>query len=643
MSADRDMMTIPNEALAPGTTKRQMIQVLRERAGNGGAIFGALDKLSPDEIREEAARMKMAHGELKDMIQRIEEIEALTTDSVVNTTRKKEEAVALIKTLKGSEPTGTKLEDILRELATLKEAFIEAERAALTQDITDVRDLAASQQGLASARLDAMRQALAVVREEVVVKLEHDVQTGITAKTAEAARLAEEKRLQGLQDIANERGEVHVNQSDDIRHRETQAKLRGLDLLTGRLPLTVASGAQGVSAYLSASGIAAMMRASEVGGTVAQMVIPGGIALSLNGLMFFLTASYHNGGWRFRSNPGMAAMFAATGLLTVGTNYAGMTSEFVPSDIVEYVANPKLEAARDFVAEVRPVLADKIDKPTTIGVQKVSDDGMALYDEATGKGPTREYGFRGESIKALKNYRQSVSLVVTELADIGACGGIEAVDEAYRAVMDRLQTEQDTHPDFYRTNFVNTDASGAKLYDYSAQAQIDACKESNPIEPKALVTEIEKILENLKLDISDGKIKDTTELNPEIRELNDKMESLSRLTEVEFQKIALADPMFFESWKILFDTLDNIWEKHVEGGQDPIATWPVAMAIFSGIQDQLGILIAMVAAVAATSRRRVLAERGAEIQGYHEGLDELGRRSDGWLTRLKALASSKKS
>ncbi len=428
--------------------------------------------------------------------------------------------------------------------------------------------------------------------------------------------------------------------------------------------------AQTVSGYLAAQGVHGMSLHPD---SASSWIFPIGASAALNGTIFVATSQYLRQNWEMRKNPLLAAGFLAAAGLTAISGYTGAAREMIPETVLADAVKDRVVATTEFVEAARPVVAQKFTAPANSLVLDMKQAGAALYDEATGRGPSHQYGFRNHSIEALARYRVTVDTASRGLASAGMCDDLRLMATDYQALADRFQYEYE-HPSqaggFADTSFVTVDADGKKAYDMTFDSQVTACDAAYPLSPTELITSIDSDLASIREGLGDGSIQDTPQLNEHIRNLNASLQKLASALKLDTTKLAdLAsgvtphttedgapagtageedsdvdeevamdgliapdlkelEPMTYEALGLLVEHLVNFYE----ADWDHFSLKYPSMFVVASVIDQLGLILAMIAI--ATSKR--VDQKNA---AYIESLSRVQKgeeRARGLLDRLKA-------
>lgn len=566
-----------------------------------------------------------------------------------------------ITALKGAMDRHSRAHAVRKNLRT-EETKADAELALIDQE---------GEQTLAEqerAHLDTIGETARTVRE---LKARHAYEATIGGGVA-SGRL---KRAGDELPAALDR-EAKLKEKENADHNKSHERIEALGPVA-------AAVSQMVSAYLNAQGFHGMSLHPE---DPSSWVAPVGVALALNGGVYLGTLTYMKAKWNFRSSPLIAAGFAALVTGTIASGYAGMARETIPETVLADSITDRVDAIVDFTEMARGRIATQFNDPANDLVINVQKAGTAVYDEATGVGPSRVYGFRQDSIARWADYRLTVDTAARGLNDAGMCDELGRLDANYKELNDRLQAEKERNPKFAPDKtFVTVNAStGEKEYDTSFETQIDACETTNPKSPQELITSVDTRLAKIREGLSDGTIMDTPALNVELREMNVELKKLetwlnfdtSKLKDAaekaatpttnpggaptapaadtaptaptegeeaaakkfEAPKLQELDPMFYESMGLLYDnTMNMIDNLSIENEEDkkPVSIKYPAMAVTMSILDQLGIIVAIL----------ILASRKAQKKENLDYVAGIGtfqareKRAQGILERLRARFS----
>ncbi len=552
-----------------------------------------------------------------------------------------QQETGLVQTRRGAEVQ--QVRDLNGHIAILEQAEIEGAKAAADR----VDELIAARTGLIArqnegdvrvSRLriegDVAREAIALERARAL----RPIQEGLLVVGTEADHA--KALLKKAADLRLRRAEMDigsaVDREDDKKKMENIESNKAQER-NKRLSLWAMTIAQLVSGYLAAKGVHGMSLHPD---ELSSWIFPIGSSVAANGTVLVCTSQYLYGNWEMEGNKGLTALFAFAVALTATAGYAGAAREMIPEVVLADAVKDRVTETTAFVEAARPVVADKFTNPANSLVLDMKQAGSALKDEATGRGPSHEYGFRSHSIDALARYRVTVDAAARGLASAGMCDDLRLMASDYQALMDGLQYEYE-HPTqaggFAASPFVTLDENGEKKYDVTFDSQITACDASYPLSPTELITSIDSNLTAIRDGLADGSIADTPQINEKIRVLNANIQKLATALKLDTTKLAALasgvtptttaggapapdapadpeadadagaaleapdlkelEPMTYESLALLVEHTVNLFVAN----WDELSIKYPGMGIVSLAIDQLGLILALVAL--ATSKR----------------------------------------
>jgi hypothetical protein len=714
---DPDTLVPANDADLPQTARnRRAARVVEAlRRGAKPRLDQVLASAGDHDLHDIAGQLSAAKDDIAQMLRDIADIEAMGDSTLQDHGAKAAAIRRLFAVMAGREPLPT--EDVgvlMQEIYRMRDTMNQKERDLIAQDAELVQVRRDTE--LAGAR--SLGGHVAALEEEEIEQAKEQAKRATDLGEARVGLIKEQTRGdKALQEARNE-GELQLlkatHAGELARRREelnrvvegrpieeehlvhTQAAdhaKRLLDL-TGRIRVDRAETAIGDavamddkkkadehrasnvahernkrtsfaamivaqvgSGYLAAQGMHGIYANPEGAST---WVLPIISSVAANGTVLVATSQILYGNLRLVRHPLIAGLFAGAVAFTTISGYAGAACDAIPGTVLADAVKDRVKDATRFAEEARLPVAQKFTDPASSLVLDMKQAGSALKDEATGRGPSHEYGFRSHSIDALARYRVTVDAAARGLASAGMCDDLRLMANDYQTLMDGLQYEYE-HPTqaggFAASPFVTLDENGEKKYDMTFDSQIASCDAAYPMSPMELIASIDSDLTAIREGLADGSVTNTFQLNEKIRNLNDKLQKLATALRLDTSKLATLaagvtptttaggapagttapdaatdsdevtidptqapdlhelDPMTYEAIKLLAEHINNFMESDWENFS---LKYP-AMAIVSTFIDQLGLALSLIALVTS----RTLDKKNAKY------IDSLARRQDG--------------